>query len=176
VGKKAILWVSLAIAVIVAVNELLWLGKTTLAWVILALTVALALTLLYLLWKESAMRIKPLYLGLLVVAVLMIAIPVKLLLPAPVPAPDLSANEVKAIVAARISSSSNYHVVSADYKGQGLWEVKVATPNGWVYWIFNEKTGKLQIQPTAPTPTPTTSTQGSIEDIIPGYTPRFYKP
>ncbi len=143
-GKTAILWVSLAIVVIVAVNELLWLGKTTLAWVILALTVALALTLLYLLWKESATRVKPLYLGLLVVAVLMIAIPIKLLLPAP----DLSASEVKAIVAAR----SGYHVVSATYKGQGVWEVKVATPSGWVYANFNETTGKLEGKPTPTAP------------------------
>jgi len=51
-SKKSILWVSLIIAVIVAVYELTWLSKSGLAWVILILAVAVALQGVYLLRKK----------------------------------------------------------------------------------------------------------------------------
>ncbi len=44
--------VSLIIAIIVAINELFWLGKTDLAWVILGLSVAMGLQAVYLLIKK----------------------------------------------------------------------------------------------------------------------------
>ena len=47
-----LLWVSLTIAVIIAINELFWLGRSDLAWVILGLAVAMGLQAVYLLRKK----------------------------------------------------------------------------------------------------------------------------
>lgn len=49
---KILLWASLVIIIIVAINELTWLGRTSLAWVILGLAVAMGLQVVYLLIKE----------------------------------------------------------------------------------------------------------------------------
>jgi hypothetical protein len=49
---KYLLWVSLIIAIIVAVIELFWLGKSELAWVILGLAVAVGLQAVYLMRKK----------------------------------------------------------------------------------------------------------------------------
>jgi hypothetical protein len=49
---KGLLWASLIIAIVVAINEVTWLGKTSLAWVILGLAVAMALQAGYLLSKK----------------------------------------------------------------------------------------------------------------------------
>ena len=49
---KILLWASLVIVIVVAINELFWLGKTSLAWVILGLAIAMGLQVLYLLIKE----------------------------------------------------------------------------------------------------------------------------
>ncbi len=49
---KVLLWVSLVIVIIIAINELFWLGKSDLALVILGLTVAMGLQVVYLLTKK----------------------------------------------------------------------------------------------------------------------------
>ena len=49
---KILLWASLAIVIIVAINELFWLGKSSLAWVIIGLAVAMGLQTAYLLIKK----------------------------------------------------------------------------------------------------------------------------
>ncbi len=49
---KGLLWASLIIAIVVAINELFWLGKTSLAWVIIGLAVAMGLQTVYLLTKK----------------------------------------------------------------------------------------------------------------------------
>ena len=49
---KILLWVSLVIVIIIAINELFWLGKSDLAWVILGLAVAMGLQVVYLLIKK----------------------------------------------------------------------------------------------------------------------------
>lgn len=50
---KYLLWASLVIVIIVAINELFWLGKSELAWVILGLAVAIGLPVVYLLIREG---------------------------------------------------------------------------------------------------------------------------
>ena len=50
---KILLWVSLVIVVIIAINELFWLGRSELAWVILGLAVAMGLQVVYLLIREK---------------------------------------------------------------------------------------------------------------------------
>ncbi len=50
---KNLLWASLIIVIIIAINELFWLGKSDLAWVILGLAVAMGLQVTYLLIKEK---------------------------------------------------------------------------------------------------------------------------
>ncbi len=50
---KILLWASLIIVIIIAINELFWLGKSDLAWVILGLAVAMGLQVTYLLMKEK---------------------------------------------------------------------------------------------------------------------------
>ncbi len=50
---KTLLWVSLIIVIIVAINEVFWLGKSDLAWVILGLAVAMCLQAVYLLIKKE---------------------------------------------------------------------------------------------------------------------------
>jgi hypothetical protein len=47
--NKSLLWISLVIAVIIFINECLWLGKSSLAWVIMALAIAIGLQAIYLL-------------------------------------------------------------------------------------------------------------------------------
>ncbi len=49
---KILLWASLVIVIIIAINELFWLGKSDLAWVILGLAVAMGLQVVYLLMKK----------------------------------------------------------------------------------------------------------------------------
>jgi len=49
---KYLLLASLIIVIIIAINELFWLGKTSLAWVILGLAVAIGLQAVYLLSKK----------------------------------------------------------------------------------------------------------------------------
>jgi len=49
---KYLLWASLIIIIVIAINELFWLGKTSLAWVILGLAVAMGLQVVYLLSKK----------------------------------------------------------------------------------------------------------------------------
>ena len=48
---KVLLWASLIIVIIIAINELTWLGKSDLAWVIIGLAVAMGLQSVYLLIK-----------------------------------------------------------------------------------------------------------------------------
>ena len=49
---KSLLWASLIIVIIIAINELFWLGKSELAWVILGLAIAMGLQIVYLLKKK----------------------------------------------------------------------------------------------------------------------------
>jgi len=49
---KYLLLASLIIVIIIAINELFWLGKTSLAWVILGLAVAMGLQAVYLIRKR----------------------------------------------------------------------------------------------------------------------------
>ena len=51
-NKKSLLWGSLIIVIIVAINELFWLGRSDLAWVILGLAIAMGLQVVYLLIKK----------------------------------------------------------------------------------------------------------------------------
>jgi hypothetical protein len=147
-NKKVLLWVSLGIILVVAANELLWLGKSALAWVILALTVAAALVVVYLLSRESATRVRPLYVGLLVLAAVVVAVPLKLIL-----TPDLSQSQVKAIAQRQLPAA---YVVSAKYKGAGIWSVRFNfVGQGWRYQDFSEETGSLVLGTLTPAATPT---------------------
>ena len=49
---KILLWASLIIIIIIAINELFWLGRSELAWVILGLAVAMGLQIVYLIFKK----------------------------------------------------------------------------------------------------------------------------
>ena len=49
---KILLWAALIIVIIIAINELFWLGRSDLAWVILGLAVAIGLQVVYLLMKK----------------------------------------------------------------------------------------------------------------------------
>jgi len=49
---KILLWASLIIVIIMAIQELFWLGKSDLALVILGLAVAMGLQVVYLLIKK----------------------------------------------------------------------------------------------------------------------------
>ena len=50
---KYLLWAALIIVIIIAINELFWLGRSELAWVILGLAVAVGLQVVYLLIKKK---------------------------------------------------------------------------------------------------------------------------
>ena len=58
---KFLLWAALIIVIIIAINELFWLGKSELAKVIIGLAVAIGLTVVYLLIREKGKvrRAKP---------------------------------------------------------------------------------------------------------------------
>ena len=51
-SMKYLLWASLTIVIIIAINELFWLGRSELAWVILGLAIAVGLQGVYLLIKK----------------------------------------------------------------------------------------------------------------------------
>jgi len=133
-GKKSLLWASLAIVVIIAINEIYWLGKSSLAWVILGITLAIGMLVVYFLSKEANVKIKPLYAGIIVAGIAMMLVGVSFL------APSLNANEVKTIVHMRYPSM---YVLSANYKLNGDWKLKVSSSRGWAYLRFNEDTCKL---------------------------------
>lgn len=133
-GNKFLLWAFLIIVFVVAINELFRLGKTDLAWIIIGIAVAVGLQAVYFLSRKANVKINSLYLVLFTLGILIVVTGMRFL------PPDLTADEVKAIVNTHFVSES--YVVSADYKGQGEWRVKVATLGGWVYLIFDENTGK----------------------------------
>lgn len=133
-GRVYMLWASLIIVLVMAISELYWLGMGSLIWAI-GLGIAACLQIVYLLTGKVERKINPLYAGLLVVGILMVVVGVKLL------APELTAHEVKAIIN---EHRSDAHAVSAHYKGQGVWEVKVSVPTGgWLYFTFDENAGKI---------------------------------
>ncbi len=49
---KYLPWISLIIAAIVVINEIMWIGKTDLAWIIIGLGVAVGLQSIYLVGKK----------------------------------------------------------------------------------------------------------------------------
>jgi len=49
---KYLPWISLIIAVIVVINEIMWIGKSDLAWVFIGLGVAVGLQSIYLIGKK----------------------------------------------------------------------------------------------------------------------------
>lgn len=55
--------------------------------------------------------------------------------------PELSADEVEAIVDAKLSSAFN--ILDVDYEGQGIWKVKTASAAGIIIFQYNEQTNKL---------------------------------
>ena len=132
-GNKFLLWAFLIIVLVVASNQLFWLGKTTIAWVIIGLTVAVGLQAVYFLSRKVNVKIDSLYLALFTLGILIVFTGTRLF------APDLTADEVEAMF-----TSESFPVVSADYKGQGEWQLKVfKVGEGWTYLSFNEKTGEL---------------------------------
>jgi len=52
VSRKYLLWTSLVIVVVVAINELIWLSRTSLAWIIIGLAIAIGLQAVYLLSRK----------------------------------------------------------------------------------------------------------------------------
>ena len=50
---KYLVWLALLIAVVVAVNEFLYIGQTSLAWVIIGLAVAVGVMCIYLLTEKK---------------------------------------------------------------------------------------------------------------------------
>lgn len=52
IGLRTLLWVSLIIGFVVAINELTWVGRSDLAWVIFAIAAALILQAVYLLRRK----------------------------------------------------------------------------------------------------------------------------
>jgi len=49
---KYLLWISLIIAAIIVINEIMWIGKSDLAWLIIGLGVAVGLQSIYLIGKK----------------------------------------------------------------------------------------------------------------------------
>jgi len=49
---KYLLWISLIIAAIIVINEIMWIGKSELAWVLIGLGVAVGLQSIYLIGKK----------------------------------------------------------------------------------------------------------------------------
>ena len=49
---KYLPWISLIIAAIVVINEIMWIGKSDLAWVLIGLGVAAGLQAIYLVGKK----------------------------------------------------------------------------------------------------------------------------
>ena len=49
---KYLLWASLVIVIIIAINELFWLGKSSLALVVIGLAIAIGLQTVYLIIKK----------------------------------------------------------------------------------------------------------------------------
>lgn len=134
-GRKLLLWASLIIILAVIVNEIFWLGKTSLAWVIIGISVALGLQVVYLLSKEVNMKIRPLYVGLLVFAIVLVAVGMKFI------SPTYSADEVKSVVFARCPSlqKPGLHV---EYDWRGKWLItRLGEKEPCL--IFNEDTGLL---------------------------------
>lgn len=46
---KYLIWISLVIAAVVVINEIMWLGKSSVAWIYISLGVAVGLQAIYLL-------------------------------------------------------------------------------------------------------------------------------
>lgn len=137
-GNKFLLWTFVIIVFVVAINELFSLGKTTLAWVIIGIAVAVGLQAVYFLSRKANVKINSLYLVLFTLGILMVVTGTRFL------PPDLTANQVKSIVETRFASK--LYVVSADYKGRGVWQMKITGGAGWSYWSFDENTGELEFE------------------------------
>ncbi len=143
---KYLLCVSLVKIAVIAIRPMLWLGSIGFAGLMLLLAVAVGLLVTYLLSLKRGSWRQALSLGFLAVAAISSIVVLWL------SAPELTGNEVKSIMNATFSKnlalSNNYnyaHATSAEYKGQGIWQVKVITSVGIAYVEFNEKTGATKV-------------------------------
>lgn len=131
-NKRYLLWAALVIAAIIAVRPMYWLGIVGFAGLMVVLAVFVGLVITYLL---SLKRV-PIYREIGFVVLIVITVCSTILLK--FSAPELSAGEVKELF------SSIGAAVSAEYKGGGIWRVKLGQGIDALYRYYDENTGQIR--------------------------------
>lgn len=134
-ADRDFLRLSLAIVVTVLIIDLVWLDRTSLTWIIFGFMLAVGLFVVYLLRRKPAIRLKPSYVLLAVIGVSVVAMVMDYF------APTLSASEVEALLRSKYNIEA--YRIFADYKWNRTWEVKVAGKGDWVWFIMDDRTGKV---------------------------------
>ena len=123
-NKRYLLWTALVIAAVIAIRPMFWLGIIGFAWLMVVLAVFVGLVAAYLLSLKKGSLYREIGFGVLIIAIVCAVIALKF------SAPELSAGEVKALFSHPPyieSYSSGTKAVSAEYRGGGIWKVKVVT-------------------------------------------------
>lgn len=140
--RKYRLWAVLAavvVIVIIASRPMFWLGATSLGWVMFWLVVSVGVLATYA-WLsiKAKPRVKGFIASLLFVILIVGIIAAGFILS--FSAPELSAYEVKTIMNYRLTEA---RATSAEYRGGGIWRVKIIDRHGGMYLDYNESTGAV---------------------------------
>lgn len=139
--RKYRLWavlVAVVVIVIIASRPMYWLGATSLGWVMFWLVVSVGVLATYAwLSTKTESRVKGFIASSLFVILIVGIIAAGFILS--FSAPELSAYEVKAIMNYRWTEA---RATSAEYRGGGIWRVKMIDGYGVRYLDYNERTGK----------------------------------
>ena len=152
--RKYLVWAivpALVNIAIVAVRPMYWLGSIGFIWIMfwLALSVGVLATYAWV-YSNSKSEVKSVLAILLFFALIVGIVVAGYLLK--IQQPELTAGEVKSIINLRTEKwSTRLRVVSTEYKGGGIWRVRVISASGLSYWNYNEDTNSLGEDKGTPT-------------------------
>lgn len=127
-NKRFLLWVALVIAAAIAVRPMYWLGLIGFAGLMITLAVFVGLVITYLLSLKKGSIYREIGLGVLIIITVCSVILLKF------SAPELSANEIK----------SELNAASAEYRGNGIWKIKVVQGVNTFYLYYDENTHEVK--------------------------------
>ncbi len=145
-NKRYLLWVALVIAAVIAVRPMLWLGIIGFAGFMVVLAVFVGLVVTYLLSLKKGSVYREIGFGVLIIVTVCAVIALKF------SAPELNASEVKEIFGNEARGPSKWagthyarmEAISAEYKGDGIWRVKVIYGSDISYRYYDENTEEIK--------------------------------
>jgi len=141
-ARKYRLWIvcaALAIIAIIASRLMYWLGSIGIVWVIFLLTVAVGVSFAYACGLYNSKSLVKSFFA----SSLLVILPIGIIwagIALISSAPDLNAGEVKMIMYYYVPE---WRAVSAEYRGEDIWRVRMITPIGIRFIDYDEITSKI---------------------------------